>query len=266
MNTSINDEFISEIVNILKKQKKLISASDLCMKVTSKLPLNFQPPKGYFQKWMRYLHFIERDDSINKDMPFYKIKDHLKDNFKDTIKSNITYSQATINNIQPTVINKVKEEQIIINRIKDDSALWYESYRKFKTTDNNIEMWNYVSNIADTINNNIKIIEDKYPNYLYLVTRYSKKMPPMKLDNPILPSISLDLPIYSNNLLNLRPKISEVHPVLHNNNLFKLINELSYSDIMKIKDLQNQLNYFESNNLYHVFNEIIKIKTTSILF
>lgn len=152
--TNPNNEFISFITRTLKKNKEYISATNLCGLMMSNIPKQYHPPKGQFNKWMSSIKNLEKNDNKDKDMPFYKWKEDVT-----------------------TLENDSNLEQIIDN-IKTTFYLWQKKIKYYRYPQHNMRMWNKLHIIFTENNNNIKIIQDKFPNLLVSMRNfYIDKMP-----------------------------------------------------------------------------------------
>ena len=130
-------EFKMFIINKLRDSKNKISATDLCTAVREKLPSQFHPNKGEFNRWMKTLYNIEIDNS-NPDMPFYKFK--ITD-FKNFDKYKIGDNSYV---------------KVLLEKIKSDHIRWSKIHNLYQTTQHNQMTWDNLNNIYKSSIENIK--------------------------------------------------------------------------------------------------------------
>jgi hypothetical protein len=152
-------EFTKFIINKLRDSKQALSASTLCMAVKDKLPSQFHPNKGEFNKWMKTLYNIETDNS-NPDMPYYKFKItdfEIFDKYKIGDNSYV---------------------KILLDKVKNDYTRWSEIYRMYNTTQYNQITWNNLNSIYNSSCQNVKTFDEKFPEYSKTIDRFRiYKMP-----------------------------------------------------------------------------------------
>lgn len=250
-------EFILEVTNILKNVPHM-SATSISEKIKKRLPLELQPPKKEFQKWMGYLTFVEKNVNMKVDMPFYRLK----------------------------IDESVNEELILLEKIKNDSKLWYDIHKQFKTS-NNIEIYNTLSNLTLSIKNNIKIIEEKFPKYFKQAYRYNKNMPLFdnqkqkqeelnkreielnkkeeellnyeKMNTILIPSTN-NISSEDSLLFSIEKKINQFLPQDKYLTLIFVINQLNINEISFLNKLKFICRQSNAEGLFRLFDEIEKIK------
>jgi len=122
-----NQNFIDKVNQILIKNKIPMSSSTLRMKLGDSLAKSDLPPNGKFNEWMGKISGIERNDTVQVDMPFYKI-------------SSIPLSVSPISTTLSTTILKQTNKseldnklQRTVNRVKAKYDDWVVEWNKFKS-------------------------------------------------------------------------------------------------------------------------------------
>jgi hypothetical protein len=165
MNTSFkqlnkpNNEFTKFIINKLRDSKDAISASTLCMIMKENLPEKFHPNKGDFNKWMKNLYNIEIDNS-NPDMPFYKFK------------------MTKLELFEKYKLNDTSYVKILLNKIQNEHSKWSKLHELYITTHHNQSTWDNLNDIFNSLSQNIKTFDEKFPNYSIIIDKFRiNKMP-----------------------------------------------------------------------------------------
>jgi len=274
-----NKEFIKFIVTKLRRERGFISASSLSMAMKQYLPTEFQPEKGYFNKWMDHLYNIETDKS-DKNMPFYQLNEN-------------------------NIIEKIKKEYNFWNSVND----------AYLTKHNNIETWNNLNKIFESQCKNFEIVKINRPELYNSLMKYKiNAMPPkpeiQKVKYPTnqftrvqplpsqpvsksilkkptriptppkqvsiqLPNENLphELPTINSSYINqpyidslnsvgslLFPNIITTNNYNKYENLINLIKNLNNNDMNILYNFRTITHEIKSENLFHLFNEIYRVK------
>jgi len=154
-----NSEFTRVIIDILRNSDEAISATTLCMAMKEKLPKNFHPVKGDFNKWMKCLYNIETDNS-NTNMPYYKFKMNNKFEFLKKKYNENSYIK------------------ILLDKIQNEHIKWSKMNELYTTTHHNQSTWDNLNDIFNSLSQNIKTFDEKFPNYSIIINEFRiNKMP-----------------------------------------------------------------------------------------
>jgi len=215
-----NQNFIDKVNQILIKNKIPMSSSTLRMKLGDSLAKSDLPPNGKFNEWMGKISGIERNDTVQVDMPFYKI-------------SSIPLSVSPISTTLSTTILKQTNKseldnklQRTVNRVKAKYDDWVVEWNKFNTEDPSIDQWNKLNDSYTDLNKKIQTIKNFFNRHQDLIKDYHPNNMPKKPSDtlvytigsikPIEPILSIEEPKPFEEI-----KIEEPKPILYfNSSLF----------------------------------------------
>ena len=142
--------FEKSIIDLLKKEKKAMSISDISVAIRKNLQENELPPRNYFLQWVDNIKCLVRDDTIKKSMPYFQYKENI-----------------------------ISNEDNFFKKFINDFNIWSYNYNMYKLSDNtNYKMWDDLKKMYDTCLDNIKIIDERFPKLKEKVKDLKvKKMP-----------------------------------------------------------------------------------------
>lgn len=150
------NEFTSFIMKKLKESNTFISSSNLSMAMKENIPIECQPRKGQFNKWIRCLYNIEIDES-DQTMPYYKYSNN---------------NTIVISNNNNVFIDT------LIEKIKNNHKEWSIKIRLFKTTEQKELTWNSLHSIYSTVLKDINTLDQKFPKFSKKINKFRiTKMP-----------------------------------------------------------------------------------------
>jgi hypothetical protein len=194
-----NQNFIKRAIEILSKTQDPISSSTLRMKIGDVLPKEDLPPYGKFNDWMSMISGIERNNTMQVDMPYYKLNNISKtsNNTSNTNNSNLTKSEN----------ESMRKLDRTVQRVKNKYEEWVIEWNKFNTENPSIEQWNILYERYNDLNKKIQTVRNFFAKHIHLIKDYQPKLMPKKPSDKLVYDIKSIKPIEE---IKVEPVVSHI--------------------------------------------------------
>jgi hypothetical protein len=172
-----NEIFIKKVVEILTKHIEPISSSTLRMKLGDMISNENLPPKGKFNDWMMLISGIVKDDTMQVDMPYYKLIKPEQVQVPVVVPVVVPVAvpvAVPVSEVIKSTNHSDLDSKIIktVNRVKTKHSEWIVAWNKFNTEEPSIEQWEILHERYTDLNKKIQTVKNFYGKNINLIKEY----------------------------------------------------------------------------------------------